>query len=468
MVNMVASTPHFGVSDEDSSHQQQAHTPEDDDGINMQALQDPNTEFGHLLNCAMKVKGAQTKKERAKFEADPQFLQHTLFHGEKEEVRKARDEPNFKRRFAMAQEYKKAGNIMYSKGFYMQAVEKYEMAGGIFHWVEPKDWEWRKKKKPLEDSLLIWKSFGGNKDASEEQIEQVDQFRRDCMLNIAAAQLKMKSWDMAKRTCDEVLTLYPKDVKGLYRRAQARLFCTKATLDDLEAAYQDLVCANKTDPSSAVVQQLLVRTEKERNIARKKKEKAFGGMFTADKRSLIKDEDDEVLRKYTERVNNRKEDDPLELQLKDAEMLADLYERNGKLDQARDMRMQLAQARARLSKDKPGFLEADMFDNPTQEMIEDAKKHDIDLTDPAVQLELKRLSEMKAKGLDPLKETERMEQEAEEETKRQAEQKYRNAWWWYFCFFFTFLIVYRLIYGDLGVLIWGEKKERDQWSPDEL
>ena len=45
------------------------------------------TDFGSLLQAAVKIKGAQMEQKRKKFENRPFFVQHTLFHGEKEDIK---------------------------------------------------------------------------------------------------------------------------------------------------------------------------------------------------------------------------------------------------------------------------------------------------------------------------------------------------------------------------------------------
>lgn len=95
----------------------------------------------------------------------------------------------------------------------------------------------------------------------------------------------------------------------------------------------------------------------ERGTASRKASAAFGDMFSKEKEGAAgsgsgkgkggKDEradDDDyenVHNRYSERVANIKETDEFDQRLKDAEMLRDLYIRNGKRDDAMKLDMQI-------------------------------------------------------------------------------------------------------------------------------
>lgn len=57
-----------------------------------------------------------------------------------------------------------------------------------------------------------------------------------------------------------------------------------------------------------------------------------------------------MLERYRERASNIREDDPLELKIQDAEMLRDLYEKNGKTEEANDLSKQIAAAKRQLKR----------------------------------------------------------------------------------------------------------------------
>merc|ERR1719456_2036951 len=93
---------------------------------------------------------------------------------------------------------------------------------------------------------------------------------------------------------------------------------------------------------------------------------------------------DDQMGEYQDRIDNMKDDDSLEKRIQDAEMLRDLYMRNGKEDEAKKLNEEIQQAKKALKDQKAGRTPGLDFSNPTNEMKEDAKKHGIDLDDPMV------------------------------------------------------------------------------------
>merc|ERR1719326_2330332 len=90
------------------------------------------------------------------------------------------------------------------------------------------------------------------------------------------------------------------------------------------------------------------------------------------------------------RIEDVSDDDPLEKRIKDAELLRDLYERNDKQDEAQKLNEQIQNAKKALKEQQERKSNVD-FSNPTPEMIADAEKYGLDLTDPLVQAELRRI-----------------------------------------------------------------------------
>ena len=74
------------------------------------------------------------------------------------------------------------------------------------------------------------------------------ELRCRCYMNLAACQMKSRRYDLVITNCSNALTLNPKKVKALYRRAQAFLH-----LNDLNGAKSDLTLAAKLDPSNKAV-----------------------------------------------------------------------------------------------------------------------------------------------------------------------------------------------------------------------
>lgn len=135
------------------------------------------------------------------------------------------------------------------------------------------------------------------------------------------------------------------------------------------------------------------------------------------------------------RIEQISDEDPLEKRIQDAELLRDLYVRNGKEDEARKLNDQIKEAKKAVK-----VVEQPKIDwaNPPAELIEDAKKQGLDLTDPVVVQELKRLER---EGFDKLDEMPGEEEEQEEEEDSDEVVPWRR----YFIFFTVVYIFWCLV-----------------------
>ncbi|CAH3148068.1 unnamed protein product [Pocillopora meandrina] len=107
-----------------------------------------------------------------------------------------------------------------------------------------------------------------------EQMEEQEQLKAACLLNLSACQGKLGQYDFVALNCTKVLSLWPENIKALYRRGQAFVI-----LNEFEKARGDLEKALTLDPSNRAVQcQLRILTEKERKHD-EKLSKALGVMF---------------------------------------------------------------------------------------------------------------------------------------------------------------------------------------------
>ncbi|TXG69404.1 hypothetical protein EZV62_004339 [Acer yangbiense] len=103
---------------------------------------------------------------------------------------------------------KEDGNALFKAGKYARAAKKYEKAVKYIEY----------------DS-----SFG------EEEKKQAKALKVACNLNDAACKLKLKEYKQAEKLCTKVLELESRNVKALYRRAQAYI-----QLADLDLAEFDI------------------------------------------------------------------------------------------------------------------------------------------------------------------------------------------------------------------------------------
>ncbi|XP_042476761.1 peptidyl-prolyl cis-trans isomerase FKBP62-like [Macadamia integrifolia] len=142
---------------------------------------------------------------------------------------------------------KEEGNALFKAGKYARASKRYEKAAKYIEY----------------DS-----SF------SEEEKKQAKALKVTCNLNNAACKLKLKDYKQAEKLCTKVLDLDSRNVKALYRRAQAYI-----QLVDLELAELDIKKALEIDPDNRDVKleyKVLKEKVKEYN---KKDAKFYGNIF---------------------------------------------------------------------------------------------------------------------------------------------------------------------------------------------
>ena len=114
-----------------------------DNVLNSPGLMDPSTEFGSMMQHAMKIKGAQMEQDRKKFELYPMYLQNTMWM-QNEECLALRKLP-VGERLPGASALKEQGNERFRKKAYAGAVECYEAALGSFRYAKQLDPDWKKK-----------------------------------------------------------------------------------------------------------------------------------------------------------------------------------------------------------------------------------------------------------------------------------------------------------------------------------
>ncbi|ONK56658.1 uncharacterized protein A4U43_C10F11310 [Asparagus officinalis] len=142
---------------------------------------------------------------------------------------------------------KEEGNTLFKLGKYARAFKRYEKGAKLIEY----------------DS-----SF------SEEEKKQSKALKVSINLNSAACKLKLKDYKQAEKLCTKVLELESRNVKALYRRAQAYI-----NLADLDLAELDIKKALEIDPDNRDVK-LEYKTLKEKMKEYNKKEaKFYGNMF---------------------------------------------------------------------------------------------------------------------------------------------------------------------------------------------
>jgi len=365
-----------------------------------------DNEIGNILQDAVKLKSAQMGQKRKTYETWPFFVQHTLFHSEKDDFKAWRAMP-FDEKMEVSERLKEEGNQLYKEKKFSDAVDKYEEAPSLFHYCYSTDPGWRKNNRGIDDDVLVLVDDTG---ADADEARQIKKMRLTCALNIAQCKLKLAKFDEAIKACDLVLELDEDNIKALYRRAEARVRPSGATAYDHDCAIKDLNKASQLDPEDKIVASLLKSLRDERKKQRSKDKGTFEGMFSRgeiyDKESMEKAEaekltsntshrweglpNDKEMSDLRQRIEDVNDNDPLEKRIADAELLRDLYERNDKHDEAQKLNEQIQNAKKALREQHEKKPKLD-FSNPTEEMIKDAEKYGLDLNDPMVQAELKRI-----------------------------------------------------------------------------
>ncbi|RWR74635.1 peptidyl-prolyl isomerase-like protein [Cinnamomum micranthum f. kanehirae] len=142
---------------------------------------------------------------------------------------------------------KEEGNALFKVGKYARASKRYEKAAKFIEY----DSSFSEEEKQLSKVLKV-----------------------TCNLNNAACKLKLKDYKEAEKLCSKVLEIESRNVKALYRRAQAYIH-----LADLDLAELDIKKALEIDPNNRDVK-LEYKTLKEKVKEYNKKEaKLYGNMF---------------------------------------------------------------------------------------------------------------------------------------------------------------------------------------------
>ncbi|KAD3068475.1 hypothetical protein E3N88_36355 [Mikania micrantha] len=154
---------------------------------------------------------------------------------------------NTQEKIEAAGKKKEEGNSLFKAGKYFKASKRYEKAAKFIEYDT---------------------NFG------DEEKKQAKALKVSCNLNNAACKLKLKDYKQAEKLCTKVLEIESKNVKALYRRAQAYMHVA-----DLDLAELDIKKALEIDPDNRDVKlecKLLKEKMREFN---KKDAKFYGNMF---------------------------------------------------------------------------------------------------------------------------------------------------------------------------------------------
>ena len=261
--------------------------PKDDNILNTPGLMDPGTEFGNIMQSAMKIKGAQMEQDRRKFETYPMYLQNTMWT-QHEECLALRNVP-VGERLPGATTIKEKGNERFRKQAYQGAIECYEAALGSFRFLKQLDPEW--KSKGIKDDTIDLVDESGDTDDAEVR-QTISDFLLSCYNNLAACYIGRAStgqpelgstieadYKLCVQASSAALEIDPKNTKALYRRARALSEPMTASDEDTDMAIKDLREASVVAPDDKQVRVLLTRLRKVRSSAKKQEADAYSGLF---------------------------------------------------------------------------------------------------------------------------------------------------------------------------------------------
>jgi len=378
-----------------------------------------DNEIGNILQDAVKLKSAQMGQKRRTYETWPYFVQHTIFHSEKEDFKAWRAMP-FDEKIEKSEEIKQEGNKLFKEGKFSDAVDKYEEAASLFHYCYSTDPGWRKNNRGIDDDVLVLVDDTGS-DADEKA--QIAKLRLQCCLNLSQCKLKLDKFEEAVVAGTSALEMDPDNVKALYRRAEARVRPQASTAYDHDLAIKDLNKANQLDPTNKDIEKLLKTLRLDRQKQRAKDKGTFEGMFGRgeiyDEESMKAAEElkaatntnhrwegvpnDNEMKDLRKRIDDVSDDDPLEKRIADAELLRDLYERNDKEEEAKKLNDQIQNAKNALkAQQEKRAVDRSGFSNPTAEMIAEAQQYGLDLNDPVIKAELLRIEREGPGALDQM------------------------------------------------------------------
>ncbi|XP_072972118.1 70 kDa peptidyl-prolyl isomerase-like [Typha angustifolia] len=157
------------------------------------------------------------------------------------------DLKNNEEKIEAAGKKKEEGNVLFKLHKYARASKRYEKAAKFIEYDNSFNDEEKKQSKVLKIT---------------------------CNLNDAACKLKLKDYKQAEKLCTKVLELDSRNVKALYRRAQAYI-----QLADLDLAELDIKKALEIDPDNKDVRLEYKALKEKIKELNKKDAKFYGNMF---------------------------------------------------------------------------------------------------------------------------------------------------------------------------------------------
>ncbi len=357
-----------------------------------------------LIKQAIDIKNAELDNNARVYLSKPLYYQHSIFSNDK--LDEIRNKCSFEASITYAEECKQKGiaycelfddkddkdvDTMIDEDNLYNAIHEFEKALSLFNWIEPKDkLNW--KNQAIEDSNITHQSYNP---INEEEKCKIQDLSIICFNYLALCYQKLNQWKNSIDACNSALALKAENCKALFLRSQARYIPMSCDRDDNELALLDLSAALKISPNDTELitayNELKDSLDKQKLIEKKAFKSAFKSIDYQDKNDK-------------DRVNNSQDMTFGEAlgYISDLKSAADRQEREGKHEFAEEARKKINSIEQQVRKEKEKFervnnMDQLPFENPTQEMIDEANKFGIDLSDPAVKKMMVELRNESAK-----------------------------------------------------------------------
>jgi len=353
------------------------------------------TKFENLMRCAANIRTAELAQRRKKFEAYPKFIKAGLYLYNK--LENVRSQGFYPKMFAF-EILKNEGTEEFTNGNYEDSVRRYEEALCIYRYFKSTNVKWQ--QEGIDDNNLEEvQETGGNK----EEEAFIKSAKLMCYLNIAACNLKMKEYQTSVEACNEALILDPNNVKALYRRARAKVLPINANHEAYQQAIDDLNKGIQIDPQNSAIKKELKRLESEIKLISKREKETYIKMFkdsSSNKGEDWKEQKDQEgangeKQKFSFEIADSKKTYPeieeINNYIKKGDEMINMYMKTGRLREANVMRERLVEVKK--SKDHLEMVMNLDFSKPTPKMREMAEKLGVDLKDPSLISEFKKLQE---------------------------------------------------------------------------
>ena len=360
---------------------------------------------------------------------------------------------------------KNDANSEFAQRQYDRACRKYEEALGCFRYYEATDPSWQ--DKGIDDDKLREVDIIGD---TPEQKKIIFDCKVSLFLNIAACNIKVKAFTEAVKACEEVLALDPDNLRAYYRRARATALPINAGVPDLRKAVTDLDKVLELAEAIPNGKYNFVKKEKARvqnliDVNFKREQDTYAKMFNPKTsvsefvkrtskgmdalkfKTIEEKEFEKELEKIDKQVERMLQDKIREFsfevkqgwekthipEIDDVQVIVDktiesyrIFKKAGKFKEAKMMKEKIKETK--YAKEHLKVVMSLDFTKPTPKMVEMAKKNNIDLDDPKVTEEFKKIQAQNLRDIHLMKEGKKppSEEELQEQMKQEREAEFKR------------------------------------------